>query len=87
MTANDQAVENAMLKYWVAFARSGDPNVTGLAFWPPLHGTQDDYMEIAPVLNGTQSGIRTSKCDFWDALRNQSGTAGFCTWYRAAYSF
>jgi para-nitrobenzyl esterase len=70
LTTDDQTVENAMLKYWVAFARNGDPNVTGLEGWPTLHGTNDDYMEITPVLNGTQSGVRTDKCDFWDALKS-----------------
>jgi para-nitrobenzyl esterase len=69
LTAGDQAVENAMLKYWVAFARNGDPNVSGLETWPSLNGTQDRYMQIAPVLNGTQSGVRTDKCDFWDTLK------------------
>jgi carboxylesterase type B len=66
-------VETALLKYWVAFASSGDPNVAGLATWPPLHGTQDSYLEAAPVLNGSQSGVRTDKCDFWDTLKSLGG--------------
>jgi para-nitrobenzyl esterase len=69
LTSGDQTVEAAMLQCWVAFARNGDPNVPGLAVWPTLHGTQDEYLEIAPGLNGTQSGVRTSQCDFWDSLR------------------
>jgi para-nitrobenzyl esterase len=73
LTSGDQAVENAMLKYWVAFARNGDPNGSGLENWPSLNGTQDRYMQIAPVLNGTQSGVRTDKCDFWDTLKSVSG--------------
>jgi len=39
-----------------------------MAVWPTIHGTQDDHMEIAPILNGAQSGVRTDKCDFWDSL-------------------
>jgi hypothetical protein len=59
----------------VAFARNGDPNGSGLENWPSSNGTQDRYLQIAPVLNGTQSGVRTDKCDFWDTLKNLSGAA------------
>jgi para-nitrobenzyl esterase len=67
-TSDDQAVEDIALRYWVNFARTGDPNGTGLAVWPQLQGSQDCYLEITPAPNGSQCGVRTDKSDFWDAV-------------------
>jgi para-nitrobenzyl esterase len=67
-TPDDQAVEDAALKYWTNFARSGDPNGTGLAAWPNYLDTQDCYLELAPAPNGGMCGLRSDKCDFWDTV-------------------
>jgi len=33
--ASDRQLSQQMQKYWANFARSGDPNGSGLANWPP----------------------------------------------------
>ena len=55
LASDDQAVEDAMLKYWVALARKGNSNTQRMVNWR--------------ILNGVQSGVRTDKCDFWDTLQ------------------
>ncbi|HLO68820.1 MAG TPA: carboxylesterase family protein [Holophaga sp.] len=69
VTAADNLVEGAMLKYWVAFAATGVPQAPGLPAWPSQQGGQDAYLAFGDVLDATQVGVRTAKCDFWDALR------------------
>ncbi|NVN92778.1 MAG: carboxylesterase family protein [Desulfuromonadales bacterium] len=67
-TAGDQTVEDITLKYWVNFARTGDPNGAGLALWPHYQVSGDCYLEINPQPDGSQCGVRTDKSDFWDAV-------------------
>nr|WP_320133369.1 carboxylesterase family protein [uncultured Holophaga sp.] len=64
-TAADQGVEDALRSAWVSFASTGQPP----AAWPALGGDTDRYMEVGDALDGTQAGVRTEKCDLWDALR------------------
>jgi para-nitrobenzyl esterase len=72
-TAQDDSMENNMLKYWVNFAATGNPNGQGLTQWPQYVSGNDPYLEMNAIPNGTQTGVRTAKCDFWDQA------AGFVT--------
>ncbi|MFO1420626.1 MAG: carboxylesterase family protein [Candidatus Competibacteraceae bacterium] len=66
-TAEDQALEFAMLGYWTRFAATGDPNGGQAVNWPQYVADADPYLELAtPVRSGT--GVRTAQCDFWDGL-------------------
>ncbi|MCU0426043.1 MAG: carboxylesterase family protein [Candidatus Kapabacteria bacterium] len=65
----DAAVQNAMLRYWVNFAATGNPNGTGLAEWRQFDAVRDCYMEIKAQPNGTQCGLLTAKSDFWDDVQ------------------
>ncbi len=62
----DDSVQNAMLKYWVNFANTGNPNGTNLVSWPQYNASSDCYLDIKATPNGSQCGIRTAECNLWD---------------------
>jgi para-nitrobenzyl esterase len=57
----DDSVQNAMLRYWVNFANSGNPNGSGLVNWPQYQSSSDCYLEIKATPNGSLCGLRTAK--------------------------
>jgi hypothetical protein len=64
-----------MLSYWINFARNGNPNSSGFETWPQYQAATDCYMELKATPDGSQKGVRTTKCNLWD---NLAGFAG-CT--------
>jgi hypothetical protein len=62
----DTAVQNAMLNYWVNFAKTGNPNDGMLENWPQYSGSTDNYLEIKATPNGSQTGLRTAELNLWD---------------------
>jgi para-nitrobenzyl esterase len=46
-TAEDEAIAAAMNAYWVAFARTGDPNGDGRPRWPAFSAKDDVLMDFA----------------------------------------
>ena len=44
-----QRVADAMSASWLAFARTGDPNAPGLAYWPPFDEKNQRTMEFNVV--------------------------------------
>lgn len=62
----DDSVQNAMLRYWVNFAATGNPNDPGLPVWPQFQAGPDCYLELKATPDGTQCGVRTPHCDLWD---------------------
>lgn len=69
----DDSVQMVMLKYWVNFANTGDPNGGGMVNWPQYQSAPDCYLEIKPTPSGSQCGIRTAECDLWDDILNYNG--------------
>ncbi len=69
----DDSVQQVMLNYWVNFAYTGDPNVSGLPVWPQYQSATDCYMEIKATPDGSQCGIRTAQSDFWDDVVEFTG--------------
>lgn len=67
-TAQDDSVQNNMLRYWVNFATTGNPNGDNLSEWPAYQSDSDCYLEIKATPDGNQCGLRTEKSDFWDAV-------------------
>lgn len=72
----DKAVQDAMLKYWVNFAETGNPNDNELANWPQYRSSTDCYMEINANPNGNQVGLRTAETNLWDNVTGFSGCSG-----------
>jgi para-nitrobenzyl esterase len=68
-STDDAAVQAQALQYWTNFARTGNPNGTGLAAWPRFDSAADCYLEIKASPNGSQCGLRTEKSDLWDEVR------------------
>lgn len=69
----DDSVQNAMLKYWVNFANTGNPNGSGLTNWPEYQSSTDCYLEIKATPDGTQCGLLTTKSDLWDNVAGFTG--------------
>lgn len=74
-TAHDDSVQSNMLRYWVNFAYTGNPNDDVMPAWPQYDATKDCYLEIKATPDGNQCGLRTTESDFWD---NVSGFSA-CT--------
>jgi para-nitrobenzyl esterase len=69
----DDSVQKAMLRYWVNFAESGDPNSTGQVNWPEYESSTDCYLEVKATPVGNQCGIRTAQSDLWDDVTGFTG--------------
>lgn len=70
---SDASVQDAMLRYWVNFADTGNPNGGGLEPWPQWTPQNDCYLEINATPNGTQCGVRTTQCIMWDKATGYVG--------------
>ncbi|MEP7312563.1 MAG: carboxylesterase family protein, partial [Pseudomonadota bacterium] len=46
-TDKDKQLSQVMISYWINFARSGDPNGSGLPRWPAWKETSQELMELA----------------------------------------
>jgi para-nitrobenzyl esterase len=57
-------LSSAMMRYWTNFAQTGNPNSSGLEFWPGYRIDQkmrvyfDEKIEVKPTDN-------VEKCGFW----------------------
>jgi len=58
----DEALTEAMGRYWTNFARTGNPNGAGLPDWPLYHPSSDQWMTFNPSIE-VKSGIRAAKLD------------------------
>lgn len=59
-------VQKNMLRYWVNFARTGNPNQEGLPQWPVYKSGEDCYLEIKATPDASQCGLRTPQSNLWD---------------------
>jgi len=69
---SDKSVQNNMLKYWINFAETGNPNSVGLEKWPEFKEGYDCYLDIKADPDGTKCGIRKSETDFWYKVKNNN---------------
>jgi para-nitrobenzyl esterase len=75
----DESTQQVMLSYWTNFAKTGNPNGSGLANWPQFQAANDCYMEIKAVPSGTQCGLRTAQSDLWDNVVGFTGCSTAAT--------
>lgn len=61
VTATDQAVAGRLADYWANFARTGNPNGSGLPAWPRYDAKGDKLMDIRP------DGAFVGEADPWKA--------------------
>lgn len=69
-TGADRKLAGEMSGYWVNFARSGNPNGTGLPAWPAFENTQGKVQILSdPITSGGVWGIDTLRV--FDAVYSQ----------------
>jgi para-nitrobenzyl esterase len=57
-TADDAALSNVIQTYWTNFAKTGDPNATGLPNWPKWSDNKKEFLEV------TRDGKITTQRNF-----------------------
>ena len=62
--AQQQFARNVM-RYWVQFARTGNPNLEGLPEWPSFSSQTGAYLEVGPKLRAGPH-LRPQACDNLD---------------------
>ncbi len=71
--AADYAISRAMQGYWTNFAKTGNPDETGLPPWPAYTGQSRKFLEFTD--NGPVAGsqLRQKQCEvFADALKSRA---------------
>ncbi|HEY5657032.1 MAG TPA: carboxylesterase family protein [Myxococcota bacterium] len=66
--ATDRALTEAVLGYWVNFAKTGDPNGAGLPHWPAFDPLAEDHQDLGDAIRSAQ-GIERELCEILDRAR------------------
>ncbi|MGB7345833.1 MAG: carboxylesterase family protein [Pirellulaceae bacterium] len=61
----DKKIADAMIRYWIQFAKTGDPNVAGIQNWPKYKIDSDEHLVIDKVM-AVDRGLRRDACDLLD---------------------
>lgn len=59
----DALVSDVMQRYWTNFAKTGDPNGTGLPAWPRFDAPTRAYLEFTDAGPVAGQGLRRAACD------------------------
>jgi carboxylesterase type B len=65
--STDTRVSRAMMGAWLAFARTGDPNATDLAAWPPYTANTESILEFGDDVRAGHVR-RVEQLDFLDSF-------------------
>nr|ACL67838.1 lipolytic enzyme [uncultured bacterium] len=65
----DRKLSDAMIGYWVQFAKTGDPNVDGLPDWPTYESSTDQYLELGKEIR-VGTALRKDACDVLERVRS-----------------
>ena len=69
LDGGQKELSNDMIDYWTQFAKSGDPNSSGVPFWHQYDATADEFQSLVPPSPLPEFGFATDhKCDFWAGL-------------------
>lgn len=69
-TEKDKEISRIMSKYWVNFARSGDPNSNELFLWEKYNETGDKNIEIGEVIK-INANLYKNECDLFAKIYNE----------------
>ena len=50
----DKKVSEEMMKYWVQFSKTGNPNVEGLSEWPQYSTESNDFIILDETISSDQ---------------------------------
>jgi len=67
VTADEQALGDAVIGYWSRFAASGDPNGAGAPDWPQ-YDSSDPYIDLHAPTPSAGAGYHADRCDFLASL-------------------
>jgi para-nitrobenzyl esterase len=65
--ATDKQISDAMMSYWVQFAKTGNPNVEGQPAWPEYDATSDTYLQIDDDIK-TGTGLHKDGYELFEAV-------------------
>lgn len=69
LSPDEQRLAAAMQGYWTNFAKTGDPNGSGLPAWPAYTAAGDEAQSLVPPAPVPESSFAAAhKCAVWDAL-------------------
>jgi para-nitrobenzyl esterase len=63
----DSSLSDKMKRYWTNFAKTGDPNGTGLPVWPAYQKDKDQYLELGSEIK-VGSGLYKEACDIFEDM-------------------
>jgi para-nitrobenzyl esterase len=69
LTQPELALSRQMMRYWAAFARTGDPNTPGQAAWPRFEAATTTSLVLRPTGNTLATDIAAEhNCAFWAGI-------------------
>jgi para-nitrobenzyl esterase len=74
-TPDDQKVSDAMHAYWVAFAKTGDPDSAGGPHWPRYTVAGDELLEFGADGVNVRKGFAKDRLDLIEAAVRHASTA------------
>jgi len=63
--AVDKQISDVMQQYWTNFAKTGDPNGSGLPVWPKFNPTSRAYIQFTDAGPIAKEELRRAQCDLF----------------------
>ena len=68
-SAADVALSRTIMSYWTNFAKTGDPNGSGLPSWPAYVGGPSDILDLGHTVAPGVGGKDTARFEFLSSFR------------------